>query len=97
MKKVFSLVDKKIAPERMADKIKNEVKKYIKRERKKSLPEGADFWDFDCHIGNDEQSTIEIHEKEISKSIDQLLESQSESFYLEIIAKSAKRNKKPKF
>lgn len=94
MKKTFSLKDEKRAPERMADKIKFEVKKYLKRERKKDLPESADFWAFDCRIGATVDSAKEIHEKEINKNIDVMVEKQVESFYLEILAKQATRTKK---
>ncbi|MFG1481566.1 DUF6172 family protein [Halobacteriovorax sp. HFRX-2_2] len=94
MKKTFKLVDEKRAPERVADKIKFEVKKYIKRERKKELPEGADFWDFDCRIGTSEEAAKEIHEKEINKNIDLMVSEKAESFYLEIMAKQARRTRR---
>ena len=48
MKKTFRLTHEKIQPARLMESIKNEVRKYLKRERAKKLPEGADFWDFDC-------------------------------------------------
>ena len=96
MKKTFSLVDPKNNPERVADKIKHEVKKYLKRERKKTLLEGADFWDFDCKIGVDSDSAMDIHEKEIGKNITDMVENNIETFYLEIIAKPGRRTKKAK-
>ncbi|MFG1492769.1 DUF6172 family protein [Halobacteriovorax sp. ZH4_bin.1] len=96
MKKTFNLVDEKRAPERVADKIKFEVKKYIKRERKKELPEGADFWDFDCRIGTSQETAKEIHEKEINKNIDLMVNEKAESFYLEILAKQARRTRRTK-
>lgn len=94
MRKVFNLVDGKNAPERVADKIKFEVKKYIKRERNKELPEGSDFWAFDCRIGKTSEDATEIHEKEINKNIDALVSEKVENFYLEILSKEAKRTKK---
>lgn len=94
MKKTFKLVDEKRAPERVADKIKFEVKKYIKRERRKELPEGADFWAFDCRIGKSSDVAVEIHEKEINKNIDTMVSEKAETFYLEILAKVARRTKK---
>ncbi|MGI4992071.1 DUF6172 family protein [Halobacteriovorax sp. GFR7] len=96
MKKTFNLVDEKRAPERVADKIKFEVKKYIKRERKKELPEGADFWDFDCRIGTSQETAKEIHEKEINKNVDLMVNEKAESFYLEILAKKARRTRRTK-
>ncbi|EPZ49788.1 hypothetical protein M902_0823 [Bacteriovorax sp. BAL6_X] len=96
MKKTFNLVDEKRAPERVADKIKFEVKKYIKRERKKELPEDADFWDFDCRIGTSQETAKEVHEKEINKNIDLMVSDKAESFYLEILAKQARRTRRTK-
>lgn len=93
MKKIFKLkVDNK-TPERQADSIKYEIKKYIKRERKKELPETADYWDFDCKIGDAESSAEKIHLKEVNSSIDKQLELGKESFYLEILARTACRVK----
>jgi hypothetical protein len=93
MKKIFKLKVENKKPERQADSIKYEVKKYIKRERKKKLPETADYWDFDCKIGAQEDSAEKIHLKEINPSIDKQLELGSESFYLEILARATSRVK----
>ena len=61
MKKTFSLSHPRIKAERLVDSLKNEVKKYIKRERNKSLPEDVDYWDFDCKYGHSEAQAQEIH------------------------------------
>ncbi len=93
MKKIFKLkVDNKTL-ERQADSIKYEIKKYLKRERKKKLPDSADYWDFDCKIGESEESSEKIHIKEVNSSIDKQLELGRESFYLEILARAAARVK----
>ncbi|KHE91056.1 MAG: hypothetical protein SCABRO_03214 [Candidatus Scalindua brodae] len=80
---------------RLVEAIKYEVKKYLKRERRKDLPKGADFWDFDCRMGVDEESSEVVHVYDINKSIDQAELKQLESFYLEILAKPGHRIKKP--
>ncbi|MGL1931320.1 MAG: DUF6172 family protein [Desulfotalea sp.] len=95
MKKTFKLSHPKIKLPRLVEAIKHEVKKYIKRERKKTLPEKADFWDFDCRFGVDETTSEVIHLSAINKCISQAESKQLESFYLEIIAKSRCRSKKP--
>ncbi|MDX1353095.1 MAG: DUF6172 family protein [Thiomicrorhabdus sp.] len=95
MKKTFSLTHDTIQPDRLADAIKSEVKKYIKRERKKPLPKGSHFWAFACKFGADAQNSIEIHEAEINVSIDKALAENLSSFYLEVIAQPATRTKKP--
>ena len=48
MKKTFSFKVSNKNRDRQTDSIKYEIKKYIARERRKALPEGGDFWDFDC-------------------------------------------------
>ena len=94
MKKTMSLRAPNKTPERQCDSIKYEIRKYITRERKKTLPEGVDFWDFDCKIGATEASAQVIHVAEINKKIDVLFSEGKESFYMEILAKPAKRAKK---
>ena len=96
MKKTFTLTHPKIKYARLIEAVRHDVKKYIKRERNKDLPEGADFWDFDCKFGNIEEDATKIHLAEISKFIDQAEKQQLESFYLEILAKPGFRTKKPK-
>ena len=95
MKKTFSLVHPKIKVARLIDAIKFEIKKYIKRERAKALPEGVDFWDFDCRFGADEASSKTIHLSAIGEAIDGAETKEFESFYLEILSKPGKRTKKP--
>lgn len=95
MKKTFLLTHKKIKTPRLIDSIKHDVKKYIKRERNKPLPEGADFWDFDCKYGHSEDKAEIIHMSALNKSIDDAVQHELESFYLEILAKPAKRTAKP--
>ena len=94
MKKVFSLTHEKIKTPRLVDSIKHELKKYLKRERNKALPDGADFWDFDCKYGGTEQAAEVIHLSEINKYMDEAEKNALASFYLEILAKPASRSSK---
>jgi hypothetical protein len=96
MKKTFFLSHPKIKVPRLVEAIKHEVKKYIKRERRKTLPPEIDFWDFDCRFGVDEASSEVIHLSAINKSISQAESQQLESFYLEILVKPGIRRKKTK-
>ncbi|MBT6279399.1 MAG: hypothetical protein HOI94_04850, partial [Candidatus Thioglobus sp.] len=73
-----------------------ELKKYIKRERNKTLPEDVDFWDFDCRFGANEASCDTIHVSEINKVISEADTEGLETFFLEVLAKPGKRTKKPK-
>ena len=96
MKKTFKLTHPKIKVPRLVEAIKHEVRKYLRRERRKNLPEDADYWDFGCRFGVDEASSDVIHVSDIDKFIDQAESKQLESFYLEILAKPGCRSKKPK-
>jgi len=91
MKKTFELTHPKIKLARRVDAVKHEVKKYIKRERNKTLPNDADFWDFDCKFGLREDTSEVIHLSEINKKIDEVVAQEKTSFYLEILAKSGYR------
>lgn len=95
MKKTFALTHPKIKPARLVDSIKHDVKKYVKRERNKTLPEGVDFLDFDCKYGKTEQESAVIHLSQINKHIDEAVAQGLESFYLEILAKAGHRTEKP--
>lgn len=96
MKKEFKLTDTKLAPARQVDAVKHEINKYIARERRKTVAEGSDFWDFDCKFGKDKESAATIHVSEINKLIDKEVSEDSASFYIEILAKAAKRMPKAK-
>ncbi len=92
MKKTYSLIHPKIKVPRLVDSIKHDVRKYLKRERRKELPEGVDYWDFDCKFGPTEDVAKVVHVAEISKSIDSALDQELDSFYVEILAKPGHRN-----
>lgn len=89
MKKTFELTHPKIKVARMVDSVKYDIKKYLKRERNKSLPDGARYWDFDCKFGVTEAVAEKVHLKEIGKLIDETVASGATSFYVEILAKPA--------
>lgn len=96
MKKTFKLTHHKIKYPRLIEAVKRDVKKYLKRERNKELPEGVDFWDFDCKYGATEETADVIHVAELNKFIDQAETQELKSFYLEILAKPGVRAKKEK-
>ena len=93
MKKVIALTHPKVKVPRLVEAAKYEAKKYLKRERNKKRPEGADYWDFDCKYGATELEAETIHVSGISEHIDQAEQKGLESFYLEILAKPGIRNK----
>ena len=82
-------------PDRVAESIKAELNKYIARERRKALPEGVDYWDFDCRCGLDQESAAVIHLTDFGRNIDKAVAEKAENFYAEILAKPGIRTKKP--
>lgn len=94
MKKNFSLRSNVHRPDRVAESVKADINKYVARERRKALPEGADYWDFDCKCGASAETAVTINVAEFSKSIDQVAATDAENVYVEILAKSAVRKKK---
>ena len=96
MKRTFKLTHEKIKPARLVESAKYEVRKYIKRERKKELPKGVDFWDFDCKFGSCEEDAKKIHMAEIDNYINDADKKKQESFYVELIPTHGRRTKKPK-
>lgn len=87
MKKSFKLTALNKAPARQVDSVKHEINKYIARERRKTVVENADFWDFDCKYGDDAASAINIDIADISKAIDKTVAEDKLEFYIEILAK----------
>ncbi len=96
MKKTFSLEHAKIKPARMGEAVRGEIKKYVKRERRKALSDGVDFWDFDCRFGLTEAEAERVHLSDINKKIMAAEAEGATSFYVEILAKEGHRTKKPK-
>jgi hypothetical protein len=96
MKKAFPLQSATHKPARVIEGIKAEIRKYLKRERRKPLPEEVDFWDFDCRAGKDESSATTLHVSDITKPVDTAAENGWDSVYIEILAKPAKRTAKEK-
>lgn len=94
MKKNFNLTEPNKKPDRVVEAIKAEINKYLARERRKALPEGVDYWDFQCKVGAQDASAKAVHSNEISKSIDEVVKQNLPSVYIEILAKGGIHAKK---
>ncbi len=94
MKKTFELTHPKIKYARLIEGVKHDIRKYLKRERRKDLPEGADFWDFDCKFGDTEAEARTIHLAELDECINDAEKRELKAFYVEILAKPGIRRKK---
>jgi Family of unknown function (DUF6172) len=95
MKKTFPLTAEGKHPDRLLEAIKHEVRKYFKRERRRTLPAGADFWDFDCRFGATSDAAVPALEAELAKLMDGVKASGGAQFYVEILAKPGQRKPRP--
>jgi hypothetical protein len=95
MKKTFPLHIEGKHPDRVLDRVKHEVRKYLKRERARALPEGVDFWDFDCKFGLSEDTAQAVHLANVITCIDSAAKEQAAQVYVEIWAKHGVRTKRP--
>jgi hypothetical protein len=94
MKKTFPLhVPGKEDP-RVVEAIKLELTKYVKREKRKTLPPGVDFWHFNCKVGSDSQSANEIPLPELPTAIESIAQTDVAEVYVEIMAGPGHRAKR---
>ena len=70
MKKTFLLAVEGKNRDRIVDAVKHEIRKYVKRERRRELPAGVDFLDFDCRFGLTPESAETVHLNSLIPSID---------------------------
>lgn len=95
MRKTFQLQVEGKHPDRLLEAIKHEIRKYIKRERRRVLPEGSDFWDFDCKFGASAETAETAHLSALTGLIDGIVKEAGPQFYVEVLAKPGKRAPRP--
>jgi len=81
--------------ERHLDAVKNELRKYLRRENRRELPEDMDYWDFDCRFGPTEADAEKIVPGEAIKSVDKAKAAGWSGFYMEILSRPVARPAKP--
>ncbi|MDF7826922.1 DUF6172 family protein [Pontiellaceae bacterium B12227] len=96
MKKTITLTHEKIKYPRLIEAAKSEVRKYVKRERRRTLPAGVDYWDFDCKFGDTEADAKTVHLTEIDACISDIEKRELKSFYVEVLRKEGVRSKPEK-
>lgn len=95
MRKTFKLNIEGKHRDRVLDATKHEIRQYVKRERRKALPEGVDFWDFDCKFGTTADTAEGVHFANLTALIDAVAKEGGDAFYLELIAKPGVRKARP--
>ena len=95
MKKTYRLELEGKNRDRLLDASKHDIRKYVKRERAKALPEGVDFWDFDCRLGGSSADAVAVHLAALMSSIDALVAAGAVQFYAEVMTKPGHRAVRP--
>ena len=95
MKKTFQLAIEGKNRDRLLDAVKHEIRKYLRRERRRVIPAGAHYWDFDCKFGLDADTAQVVHVATLTDLIDAVAKDTGPSFYLEILAKPGYRKPRP--
>ena len=89
MKKIFKLTDEKKHEDRVLEAVKNDIRKYAKREKKKDLPDKATmYWDFDCKVGATADDAKEVTFEELTKELDVVKATGATEVYVEVMAKA---------
>ncbi|RLA66917.1 MAG: hypothetical protein DRQ78_03385 [Epsilonproteobacteria bacterium] len=92
MKKIFKLRDEKKHEDRVLESVKNDIRKYVKREKKKPLPDKATmYWDFDCKIGASLSDAKVVTYEELVKALDAVKATGVIECYVEVLAKAVEK------
>lgn len=95
MRKTYQLNIEGKNRDRVIEATKHDIRKYVKRQRRVPLPEGVDYWDFDCKFGTSAETATPVHFGEITGLIDAVAKEGGAAFYLELLAKNGHRKAKP--
>ena len=88
MKKIFKLTDEKKHEDRVLEAVKNDIRKYVKREKKKKLVDAKmTYWDFDCKVGASADSAKVVEFDALIKELDAVKATGATECYVEILAK----------
>jgi len=92
MKKVYKLTDEKKHEDRVLEAVKNDIRKYVKREKKKDLPDKKlMYWDFDCKVGATAEDAKVISYEELIKGLDAVKATGATEVYVEVMAKAVEK------
>jgi hypothetical protein len=95
MKKSFPLHIQGKADARVVEQVKHDVRKYVQRERRKTLPPEFSLWEFTCKVGPGAASAEDVSLGEIGPAIDTVVRTGAESVYVEVLAVPSHRPPSP--
>ena len=94
MRKTYPLRPEGKHPDRVLDAVKHDIRKYVKRQRRVALPEGVDFWDFDCRLGVSKELAEPLHFAVLIAHVDELAKTGADALYVELLVKHGVRGRK---
>jgi hypothetical protein len=95
MKKSFPLQVEGKNPDRILEAVKHEVRKYARREGRKTVPEGFDYWDFDCKVGASPEVAEVVTFAQVVTLMDAVAKTGAATCYVEVLSKPMLRVRKP--
>ncbi|MEO7400106.1 MAG: DUF6172 family protein [Polaromonas sp.] len=96
MRKTYQLNIEGKNRDRLLDASKHDIRKYVKRERSRPLPEGVDYWDFECKFGSNQATAAPVHFATLMGLIDTVASEGGEQFYVEVVTRHGLRTAKPR-
>lgn len=91
MKKTFPLQVAGKADERVIEMIRRDLRRYVNRERRKTLPEGFTAWEFDCRVGAMPEVAVATTLPGLNAAVDAVARSGAPAVYVEILARAGQR------
>ena len=91
MRKTYPLIIEGKNSDRVLDAVKHDIRKYVKRQRRVALPEGVDYWDFDCKFGLSADAAAPLHFGNLIEQIDAAAKEGAAAVYVELLAKNGHR------
>ncbi len=95
MRKNYPLAIEGKNRDRVLEAVKHDIRKYLKRERRRPLPEGVDFLDFDCRFGLTAEAAQPMHLGALIEALDAAAQEGAEAVYVELISKPGHRTARP--
>lgn len=95
MKKTYPLNIEGKNRDRVLDAIKHDIRKYVARQRRTPLPEGVDFWDFDCQLGLNADTMNVVHFGNLIEQIDLAAKEGADTVCVLMLPKNGVRTRKP--
>lgn len=94
MKKTYPLNIEGKNRDRVLDAIKHDIRKYVARQRRTALPEGVDFWDFDCQFGLKADAMQPVHFGNLIEQIDAAAKEGADAVCVLMLPKNGVRSRK---